>query len=226
MKIKFGAIVVAGSGKIGGHVASKNRSGAYLRTKVTPTNPNTASQAGARSLLASLSTAWSGLTESQRLGWNNAVKDYATTDIFGDIKNPSGINLFVKLNANLSISGQPLINDAPAKTEVPFEAISVVLFDVSTPALSAIAFFNTGLDGATVLISATPKVSAGTSFVKNQFRNIAVGVPNAGEVNFGTEYVTKFGTLVIGDKFYVKVEPIMPNGQKGTAQTHVCIATA
>jgi len=59
MKIKFGAIVVAGSGKIGGHVASKNRGGAYLRTKVTPTNPNSPAQAGARALLASLSTGWS-----------------------------------------------------------------------------------------------------------------------------------------------------------------------
>ena len=36
MKTKFGAIIVAGSGKINGFVASKNRAGAYLRTKVTP----------------------------------------------------------------------------------------------------------------------------------------------------------------------------------------------
>jgi len=45
MKMKFGAIVVDGRGKIGGHVASKNRGGAYLRTKVTPSNPQTGYQA-------------------------------------------------------------------------------------------------------------------------------------------------------------------------------------
>ena len=59
MKLKFGAIVTDGRGKIGGHVASKNRSGAYLRTKVTPSNPNTVAQVQVRSILASLSQSWS-----------------------------------------------------------------------------------------------------------------------------------------------------------------------
>ena len=39
MKIKFGSEVVDGRGKIGGHVYSKNKGGAYKRTKVTPSNP-------------------------------------------------------------------------------------------------------------------------------------------------------------------------------------------
>ena len=95
MKIKYGAIIVDGSGKIGGHVASKNRSGSYLRTKTTPSNPNTTAQAQARSVLASLSTGWGVLTDDQRKSWNDAVGDYAKTDIFVDFKNPSGINLYV-----------------------------------------------------------------------------------------------------------------------------------
>jgi hypothetical protein len=44
MKMKFGAIVTEGRGKIGGHVASKNKSGAYLRTKVTPVNRQSVAQ--------------------------------------------------------------------------------------------------------------------------------------------------------------------------------------
>jgi len=36
MKTLFGAIVVDGRGKLGGHVASKNRHGSYFRTKVSP----------------------------------------------------------------------------------------------------------------------------------------------------------------------------------------------
>ena len=226
MKIKFGSIVVAGSGKIGGHVASKNRGGAYLRTKVTPSNPNTSYQAAARAILASLSTGWSLLTEAQRLGWNSAVKDFATTDIFGDIKNPSGINLYVKLNANLIGSGQAAISDAPAKLEVPFSAISSVVYDVSTPSNTVIDFGSFALDGVAILISATPKVSNGTTFVKNQYRNITTAAPDSGELSFGAAYIAKFGNLAEGDKIYVKVEPVLANGQKGTAQTIVCIAVA
>ena len=73
MKTKFGAVIVAGSGKVGGHVASHNRGGAYLRTKVTPVNPNTSYQAGVRNRLATIATSWKGLTAAQRLNWNGAV---------------------------------------------------------------------------------------------------------------------------------------------------------
>ena len=39
--MKFGALVVDGRNKIGGQVASKNRAGAYLRNKVTPSKKRT-----------------------------------------------------------------------------------------------------------------------------------------------------------------------------------------
>lgn len=81
--------------KSGEDVASKNRAGAYLCTKVTPSNPNSVAQVQARSILGSLSQMWSQLSESQRSGWNDAVQEWGSTDIFGDIKKPSGINLFV-----------------------------------------------------------------------------------------------------------------------------------
>jgi hypothetical protein len=219
MKIKFGAIVVAGSGKIGGHVASKNRGGAYLRTKVTPTNPSTPKQNEVRALLGSLSAQWSQLTESERLAWNNAVKDFATTDIFGDIKNPSGINLFVKINANLASVGEGVITQVPQKQEVLFAPIDAVIYDVSTPADSTIDF-NTGLlDGETLLISATPKVSNGTSFVKNLYRNISWEIIAAGAVPYGVAYNAKFGALVAGDVFFISVVVVTASGQKGNAQT-------
>jgi hypothetical protein len=226
MKIKFGAIVVAGSGKIGGHVASKNRGGAYLRTKVTPTNPNTSAQAGARALLSSLSTAWSGLTESQRLGWNGAVKDFATTDIFGDIKNPSGINLYVKLNANLIGTGQAGISDAPAKLEIPFSPLVSAVYDVSTPASTGFEFADAAMTDVAILVSATPKVSNGTSFVKNLYRNIGTVNGDEGLLTFGDDYIAKFGNLTVGDKIFLKVEAVLANGQKGTAQTISIVAVA
>ena len=55
MKIKFGAIVVDGRNKIGGHVMSKNRAGAYMRTKVSPVNPRSLDQMSVRSRLSAIS---------------------------------------------------------------------------------------------------------------------------------------------------------------------------
>lgn len=226
MKIKFGAIVVAGSGKIGGHVASKNRGGAYLRTKVTPSNPQTPDQSNARGILASLSTGWSLLTSAQRASWNNAVKDFATTDIFGDIKNPSGINLYVKLNANLINSNQAQITDAPAKQEIPAFIINSVLYDVSTPADGEIVLSNNNSDGLQTIISATPKVTAGTSYVKNLFRIIDANTVDGNTLGYQDSYEAKFGALVAGDKFFVRVETVLDNGQKSVPVTFEAFATA
>ena len=225
MKIKFGAIVVAGSGKIGGHVAAKNRAGAYLRTKVTPSNPNTPAQANARAILASLSTGWGLLTESQRQSWNDAVASFATTDIFGDIKNPSGINLYVKLNANLAQSGQALLDVAPEKLEIPFFPLESATFSIAGATLT----FNTEIDeysGTKVRIQATPAFSSGISNFKSKLRNIGYTADVDDDASNYSLYVTKFGAPVVGSKIAVSIAPIMASGQQGTAQSVIATVVA
>src|SRR3546814_19213217 len=97
-KVKFGALMTDARGKLGGHVFSKNRAGSYLRTKVTPVNPQTIYQTSVRALFGAISSQWSGLSQAVRDSFNGAVADWATTDIFGDLKNPSGKALFQRLN--------------------------------------------------------------------------------------------------------------------------------
>ena len=217
MKLKFGAIVTDGRGKIGGHVASKNRAGAYLRTKVTPSNPNTVAQVQARSILASLSQGWSQLTDGQRQGWNDAVKEWGTTDIFGDIKNPSGINLFVKLNSNLLNVGLSSLSDVPAKSEVPAVIVIDASYRIATDTVS-ISFNSALADGYIALVRATPKLSAGVSFVKSQFR--VIGYQSVVSDNLGLvgDYSAKFGTPSFGANVYVSVQFVLLNGQKTTEQ--------
>lgn len=217
MKLKFGAIVTDGRGKIGGHVASKNRAGAYLRTKVTPSNPNTVAQAQARSILATLSQTWQTLTESQRSGWNDAVKEWGTTDIFGDIKNPSGINLFVKLNANLIGVGYPLLSDVPKKMEVPSVIITSAFFIIADDDVH----FNldsTNADGIRALVRATPTLSPGVSFVKSQFRVIGSEQVIGNSLSIKNAYSTKFNVPLVGANVYANIQFVLPNGQKTTEQ--------
>jgi len=58
MKTLFGAIVVDGRGKLGGHVASKNRHGSYFRTKVSPSQPASQYSANVRARFTTISQAW------------------------------------------------------------------------------------------------------------------------------------------------------------------------
>ena len=217
MKLKFGAIVTDGRGKIGGHVASKNRAGAYLRTKVTPSNPNTVAQAQARGILASLSQGWGQLTDSQRSGWNDAVKEWGTTDIFGDIKKPSGINLFVKLNANLISVGYPQLSDVPQKMEVPSVIISSASLIISDDDVS-VNFDSSAANGVRALVRATPTLSAGVSFVKSQFRVIGNEVVVGNNLSIKGAYGAKFGVPLVGANVYASVQFVLPNGQKTTEQ--------
>ena len=218
MKAQFGALVVAGSGKINGWVASRNRGGAYFRTKVTPINPSTTAQQNARGILGSLSTQWSQLSNAQRLSFNNAVAEFAKTDIFGDIRNPSGINLYVKLNTNLINTGQAQINTAPAKEEILFSGIVSANFDVSSQE-TTITLANGDNDLSTVLLFATPTLTNGTTFVKNRLRAIGSQVIDTTDIDFTGQYTDKFGAFALGANIVVGFRIISATGQASTFQS-------
>lgn len=216
MKAKFGAIVVDGRGKAGGHVFSKNKGGAYMRTKVTPTNPNTSAQAQARSILASLSQQWSTLSDSQRLAWNNAVADYATTDIFGDIKNPSGINLYVKLNSNISNVGGILLSSPPVKLEMPSSYVESATYDISTDTLT-VTLSDSNAENTLMLVRATPALSQGISSIGSQLRVIGVGSVLGNSISLSYKYASKFGIIAPGSNVYMSAQFVLESGQKSTA---------
>jgi len=220
MKMKWGALVVDGRGKIGGQVASKNRSGAYLRTKVTPVNPQTSSQLGVRNRFTGFSQAWSGLTQAQRDAWNAAVGDFAKTNIFGDIINPTGFNLYQRLNNNLSLAGQAALTLPPLPEAVEqLEATALSVEDATVA--SSFELTTTGnLSAASgVKVFATPPLSAGKNFVKSEYRLIKVSAaPIASPADLLADYQAKFGSVgVAGQKIFVKVQVVNLNtGQVGT----------
>lgn len=221
MKMKFGAIVVDGRNKIGGHVASKNRAGSYLRTKVTPVNPRSPAQVSQRALLASLAQSWRGLTDAQRATFINAVSDYKKTDIFGDMLKPSGFNLYCKLNANLVNVTAGQITEAPAPVGVSvFDSVALTA-GVSPGALTMAVSPATLPSGEVIIVRATPAMSAGKSFVKSEFRQIAVlNAIVAGSVNLLAAYQAKFGTISqVDSRIFIEVVHVNDlTGQVSQAQ--------
>jgi len=228
MKAKFGAIVTDGRGKIGGHVASKNRAGAYFRTKVTPVNPQTSSQADARNRLTSISQSWRGLTDDQRSAWNASVSDFSKTDIFGDLRSPSGFNLYQRLNNNLLNVGQAMIEIPPVPSEVGAFTNMSFTAAAAVPALS-ITFADAIEAGMSVKLLATSPQSAGKSFVKSEYRQIDV-LTSADEspLNALAVYVAKFGAIgSAGQKIFLKMIQVNEStGQEGSAISNSAIIGA
>lgn len=196
--IKFGLVVVDARGKLGGHVFTKSRKGATIRTKVTPANPNTSAQSLARQRLGSLSSAWSNLTDIQRKAWNAATGMFTKTNIFGDIKEPSGRDLYVKLNANLSTIGATLIDEPPLPKEFPILELGDVTFDAGVG--EEIAFTDLPTTGDVELERvywATPPMSPGRFNFSGAYRIIWHNTDYEAKSLY-TAYVAKYGVPPVG----------------------------
>jgi len=217
MKCKWGAIVVDGRGKLGGHVASKNRSGAYWRTKVTPSNPQSVRQLLVRQNFTGNAQAWRGITQAQRDAWISAVTNFTGTDVFGDSMTPSGFNLYVSLNNNLINVGESAIDDPPLPEAV--DGFTSFSFVADTTAGTLIATFAPAITANTkVILWATPALSAGKKFVKSEYRQITVwDNTDTSPAPFSTVYIAKYGALPpVGTKIFVKLLPInITTGQSG-----------
>lgn len=218
MKIKFGAIVTDGRGKLGGHVLAKNRSGNYMRTKVTPVNPQTTYQQAQRSALGTLSSGWSGLTNTQRDAWNGAVASFQKTDIFGDLKSPTGKNLYTGLNRNLINSGVAIITSPPSPAAIPS-----IIIDDADYSLGGTSFDvgTTGTTtGSTVQVWATPPMSAGTSFVKDKLRLLEVFAGGSDiTADIYASYLARFGVPALNSNVYIGVRVVNAGGEAGVRST-------
>jgi hypothetical protein len=216
-KIKFGMIVTDGRGKLGGQVFSKNRGGAYIRTKVTPTNPQSTAQTLVRQSFAEYSQNWSALTAALITAWNASVSSWSKTDIFGDLRNPTGKNLYLRLNQNATLAGYPGISSPPEKAEMVSGIVTDINFSQSGALIEFIDVY--AGSGARVVFSSSGAVSNGTSYVKNKLRvfetNLAVDVADDATYDL---YVAKFGTPIIGQKVFFGIKYVLENGQTSPVQ--------
>ena len=218
-KIQFGMMMTDARGKLGGQVFSKNRAGAYIRSKVTPSNPQTLDQQANRALLGSTSRGWSQLTEAQRTAWNAVVVDWPSKTIFGATSIPSGKSLYVQLNKNLLAIGEAEIVTPPAKADTPILGLTGVLVDISSGTLTP-AF--SGATGDFVLqLRATPILTQGTSNAKNRFRVIYAA--NETDFDFSdayVAYVNRFGALSAGANVQFSIALVSrSSGQISVAET-------
>lgn len=217
-KLKFTAIVSDMRGKLAGSVFSKNRSGAYMRTKVTPVNPQSAGQSVIRSRLTGLTQNWRSLTADQRSQWSDAAPNFPRTNQFGDQVILTGQQLYIGLNANLINVGTTAITTPPSPGTT-YSITSATLAMAKGAGTATVAFGPSPVPaGNAVIVEATPAMSPGKTFAKNLFRQISI-VAAAGTtpINIAAAYTTKFGGIpAAGQKVFVRLTPVNTvSGQKG-----------
>lgn len=207
MKIKFSGLgVVDGRGKINGTVASKSRSGAYARVKVSGTNPQTSFQLAVRNRLTFFSQAWRSLGAAVINSWNSATDQWRRTNVFGDGVAPTGKNLYTRLNANIQSVGGTAITAPPA----PLGAQQVVAgaLVMTNGGAKTIAYTGTTVL-STVQVWATAGQSAGVRFLKNKYKLVTTFLGNtASPVDISTAYEARYGEPAVGSYVGVKLVAI------------------
>lgn len=221
-KILTTAIVADIRNKLNGSVFSKNRYGAYVRTKVTPVNPQTVYQAAARNNLATWSASWRSLDESQRQAWIAAAVNFPFTDIFGNSKILSGSALYVKLNTNIANVGGSALSDPPSPIALS-PISSITLTAAETGGVVSLAYVMGSTDANDILVvDATPLINPGISFVKNKYRYLVdVASTTASPLVLTPVYAARFSAPVADQKIFVRARIV----NKLTGQSGVPLST-
>jgi len=221
MKAKFSGFgIVDGRGKVNGTVASKNRFGAYLRTKVSPVNRNTSFQAAVRATFSFLSTAWSNLlTQAQRLAFGAFSADHPFNDIFGDPKTLDGHQMYIKLNAALQNAGLTLITSPPVDvTTGDMGALTLVATVAAGGTLTVASNENNVPGSAMVNIYATKVMPNGRNFVKSQLSFIGTFASARTPYDIKAAWIAKYGAFpaVAGGKIFVAAQIVTVGGWLST----------
>lgn len=193
---------------IGGATASKNRGGNYFRARVAPVQPRSVAQQEQRSNLATLSGAWKGLTASQRAGWNALAATITLKDSLGNSYNPTGSQLYVGNNRNLSQVNSTVV-DTPPTSKPDFEDVTPLTLTATagTPTMAITTGLGAAPTGTIFLVKAAAQQSPGRSFV-GQSRYRVIGhfpASSFASLNVLSAYNAKFGALVAGSGLFVAV---------------------
>jgi hypothetical protein len=126
--ITYNGVVSEARGSIGNTTYSRNRYGAYVKVKPTPTNPNTARQIDWRTRMANAVSAWQALTDAERNLFIKQASEFTVHDRLGRVVKITGYNLFIRQQLLASKSGSlPLVGSPFAKLTDIFQMISIEL---------------------------------------------------------------------------------------------------
>ena len=84
-----------------------------LSVRSWPTGQTTSAQVVRRASLSKITKSYKTLTDEQMIAWENLAQHTSGQSVLGQKAELSGINLYVRLNANRVMAGEAIIADAP-----------------------------------------------------------------------------------------------------------------
>lgn len=209
---KYGAIVTDIKGKIGGTVFQGSVAGGVMknnaaRKSTSGTSKLSKADAGRAFLpqrtIAELSSAWKTLSSGDQLSWKTAAPGFPFTNKFGVQYTPSGFQLYMSVNTNLTVIGQSVMSSAPT----PSDLINMPAFGLTWTSAGQLSITNpAGVpSGYFMQVYGTVGMSAGRQPQKGDYKLLAVYPDSAVfPLNIDTEYSTVFGSYSTGATVWIQ----------------------
>lgn len=204
--VKFGGGVAEMRGKQGGVIYSRNAAGAYIKTKVTPVNPQTSYQQAVRAMLQGISQSWKTLTEAQKDGWDTLGAQVTRINVFGDSLPYTGYALFMRLNLNLEQIEQATIVNAPTVPSIDTLVLGAISFDAGPDAMTVLFTPSQAAKATSIITYTTGNIVTGRRFVKNLRRLIQFDSESTGTLDIQSSWEDRFGALIVGARVFVALK--------------------
>jgi len=212
------------SGKRGLTVSQNGRYGQISRALVIPTNPQTPAQLLVRSNLASVSSRWDTLTETQRQAWIAAAALQQTRPRLGQSGPMTGLQLFVKLNATLAEFGQEQIDAPVPPPEFPALAVQNLVI-TNTGGVIALKLGAPTNPGENTIVRGAAPMNQGITKTAN-FRVLGTcPAPADGQADITSLYTARFGVPAVGTKVFVRCNQYL-SGYQSIPQVFSAIVPA
>lgn len=192
------------SGSIGGTTYSRNRYGAYIRTRAIPITSTTSYALDAKARMTTASQAWQALTDAQRLAWQMWAAANPITDSLGQSQALSGQAAYVGISCRLQNSGDTVL-DVPPIAPAPAPLATITLTGDIGIGTSTLAFTDTPLGaGLKLWFQAAVTNSQGIYFVKPLTRLVSISAAAlASPYDYEADVNARLGTLTVGQKITV-----------------------
>jgi hypothetical protein len=182
------------SGAQGDLVASRNRSGQFLRQRVSPRNPRTAAQRRVRKFMSTFSRLWNKLTEPQRIAWCAAACQVLSRPKLGKPRPLDGQKFFNKINTVLALCGrEPLLEPPPRPVFGPNPVVA--LSATNGPGGIDLMLSVSGTPSEDIMVFASPPCNAGRSYCSNFSFIGLLPAPNEGISHIRRLYLKKLKEL-------------------------------
>jgi hypothetical protein len=147
------------------------------------------------------SSAWRGLTSTQRNGWTDLGAQMTRTDSLGQTYTLNGFEAFCSVNNNLAAAGDALVTTAPLFT-VPTALASIT--PTITAASFSLAYTATPLPASTrIFWYCGPQRTAGRSFEGDMRLINVTAAAAASPTNVLASYQARFGSPVTGNRIFI-----------------------